>query len=276
MKNTRDNGLLNRPKPYPAYRSSLVEWHKEIPAHWEISQLKRVCAFEYGDSLAADARLDGSIPVYGSNGTVGSHNNANTLSPCLVVGRKGSFGKVNYSSSAVFAIDTTFFIDGRHTDAELRWLYYLLIDIRLDTATKDSAIPGLDREDAYAQIVPFPPLAEQRAIAAFLDRETAKIDALVAKKERLIELLQEKRTALISWAVTRGIDPNAPMKDSGVEWLDDIPAHWKVRRLRLAANIQTGVALGKRYEASDLVTRPYLRVAQRARWILGSRRCRRD
>ena len=73
---------------------------------------------------------------------------------------------------------------------------------------------------------------EQRAIAAFLDRETAKIDALVAKKERLIELLQEKRTALITRAVTKGLDPNVPMKDSGVEWLGEIPAHWDVKPLK--------------------------------------------
>jgi len=71
-----------------------------------------------------------------------------------------------------------------------------------------------------------PSLPEQRAIAAFLDRETARIDALVAKKERLIELLQEKRTALITRAVTKGLDPTVPMKDSGVEWLGEIPAHW--------------------------------------------------
>jgi type I restriction enzyme S subunit len=71
-----------------------------------------------------------------------------------------------------------------------------------------------------------PPVDEQRAIADFLDRETSKIDALVAKKERLIELLQEKRTALITHAVTKGLDPNAPMKPSGIDWLGDIPAHW--------------------------------------------------
>ena len=75
---------------------------------------------------------------------------------------------------------------------------------------------------------PVPSPSEQRAIANFLDRETAKIDALVARKERLIELLQEKRTALITRAVTRGLDPNVPMKDSGVEWLGEIPAHWEV------------------------------------------------
>ncbi len=78
------------------------------------------------------------------------------------------------------------------------------------------------------------PIPEQRAIAAFLDRETARIDALVAKKERLIELLQEQRTALITRAVTKGLDPNVPMKDSGVEWLGEIPAHWEVKQSNLA------------------------------------------
>ena len=78
----------------------------------------------------------------------------------------------------------------------------------------------------------YPPLPEQRAIAAFLDRETAKIDGLVAEQQRLIELLKEKRQAVISHAVTKGLDPKAPMKPSGVEWLGDVPAHWEVKRLR--------------------------------------------
>ena len=154
------------------------------------------------------------------------------LGPCLVIGRKGSFGKVNYSPTPVFAIDTTFLVDSRHTKTHLRWLYYLLSTLRLDAATKDSAIPGLDREDAYAQIIPLCEIPEQRAIATFLDRETAKIDSLIGKKERLIELLQEKRTALVSRAVTKGLDPGVPMKDSGVEWLGEIPVHWEIGRLK--------------------------------------------
>jgi type I restriction enzyme S subunit len=80
--------------------------------------------------------------------------------------------------------------------------------------------------------VPAPPLTAQSGIADFLDKKTAAIDALIAKKERLIELLQEKRQALITQAVTKGLDPNVPMKDSGVEWLGEIPAHWEVKRLR--------------------------------------------
>ena len=85
------------------------------------------------------------------------------------------------------------------------------------------------------------PSPEQRAIATFLDRETAKIDSLIAKKQQLIDLLQEKRTTLISQAVTRGLDPNAPLKDSGVEWLGQIPGHWEVKRLKhLAGKIGSG------------------------------------
>jgi type I restriction enzyme S subunit len=80
--------------------------------------------------------------------------------------------------------------------------------------------------------LPLPPPSEQQVIISFLDRETTKIDALVAKKERLIELLQEKRAALITRAVTKGLDPNVPMKDSGVEWLGEVPAHWGVKRLK--------------------------------------------
>ena len=99
-----------------------------------------------------------------------------------------------------------------------------------------------------------PPEPEQRAIAAFLDRETARIDALVGKKERLIELLQEKRTALITRAVTKGLDPNVPMKDSGVEWLGEIPAHWEVKRIRdIADSLQTG-PFGSQLHAGEYVS----------------------
>jgi type I restriction enzyme S subunit len=106
-----------------------------------------------------------------------------------------------------------------------------------------------------------PPMTEQQAIVRFLDQETAKIDALVAKKERLIELLQEKRAALITRGVTKGLDPNVAMKDSGVEWLGMIPTHWQVRKVKEASKLQTGITLGKRYDGERLTLRPYLRVA---------------
>ncbi|MGH7717466.1 MAG: restriction endonuclease subunit S, partial [Gemmatimonadaceae bacterium] len=100
---------------------------------------------------------------------------------------------------------------------------------------------------------PLPVVSEQRAIAAFLDRETARIDALVTKKERLIALLQEQRTALITRAVTKGLDPNVPMKDSGVEWLGEIPAHWEVHRLKAIAAVQLSNVDKKSVEGQEAV-----------------------
>ena len=91
--------------------------------------------------------------------------------------------------------------------------------------------PAINAGELACLDIAFPPIPEQRAIVAFLDRETTKIDALVSKKERLIKLLQEKCTALITHAINKGLDPDAPMKDSCVEWLEKIPAHWEVKRL---------------------------------------------
>jgi type I restriction enzyme S subunit len=89
-------------------------------------------------------------------------------------------------------------------------------------------------------VVAFPDLAEQGAIVAFLDRETGKIDELVAEQEKLTALLKEKRQAVISHAVTKGLNPEAPMKPSGIEWLGDVPAHWTVMPIRLAAKLESG------------------------------------
>lgn len=105
--------------------------------------------------------------------------------------------------------------------------------------------------------VPAPPIGTQRAIADFLDRKTAAIDALIQKKEKLIELLEEKRAALINQAVTKGLDPNVPMKDSGIPWLGEIPAHWEVTRLSFRYHQQLGKMLNQE-AALGLEQRPYL------------------
>jgi type I restriction enzyme, S subunit len=186
---------------YLLYKPSRVEWLGDVPEHWEMKHLRYVCRFAYGDSLAAEDREEGLIPVFGSNGPVGSHNAANTQKPVIVVGRKGSHGKINFSEQEVFAIDTTYFIDHRYTRADLRWLSYVLATVGLDAVSKDSAVPGLAREDAYAHFLVTPPAEEQLAISDFLDRETAKLDTLVEKKRALIEKLKEKRSALISHTV---------------------------------------------------------------------------
>lgn len=187
-------------------KPSGVEWLGDVPEHWKVSPVKYVCCFAYGDPLATENREDGKVGVFGSNGQIGTHVVANTTSPVIVIGRKGSFGKINFSNNPVFAIDTTYFIDRHFTAQNIEWLKYAFLPLKLDGYSKDSAVPGLAREDVYTHKMPLPPLSEQQAIATFLDRATSKIDSLVAKVETIIEKLKEYRMALISAAVTGKID----------------------------------------------------------------------
>ena len=230
---------------------------------WLTAKLKHVARFEYGDSLPRDRRGDGQFQVYGSNGPYSWFSEANTESPAIIVGRKGSYGKVNWSDDPCFASDTTFFIDRTTCRHHLRWLYWLLHILGLDEGTDEAAVPGLNREIAYAKNVIVPPLARQRAIADYLDRETEQLDTLVAAKERLLELLAEKRQALIDYAVTGRLDPQALSCNSGAVTAGEgracvagscEPEHdsqhmWPVKRLRFLT--QDGISSRRRRILTD-------------------------
>jgi len=231
-------------------------------ARWARLPIKRFAELVYGDALPQETRDEtGDVPVFGSNGAFGRHSEANTEAPTILVGRKGSYGALNWSDTPAFAIDTVYFIDRRHARCDLRWLFWALHTAGLDGLSQDTGVPGLSRETAYGARLPLPSLREQTAIAASLDRETGKIDALVEEQRRLMELLREKRQAVISHAVAKGLDPNAKMKPSGVDWLGDVPEHWGVARLKFVASVQTGTAKGKDNDGRDTIVVPYLRVA---------------
>ena len=187
-------------------KPSGIDWLGDVPEHWEIRRLKRVCKLSYGDALPSDGRASGEVPVFGSNGRISNHSVSNTLAPCIVIGRKGSFGKVNYSPIVTFTIDTAFFIDKRSTTANLRWLYYLLQWAKLDSVSKDSAVPGLDRGEAYKTFVPFCSLNEQNQIAEHLDAELEFANAAESRVGDEIKLILEYRDRLISDVVTGQID----------------------------------------------------------------------
>ena len=187
-------------------KASGVEWLGDVPAHWGVRRLKQVCRFNYGDSLLSDSRVGDRYAVYGSNGPVGTHKSSNTHAPCVVIGRKGSFGKVNFSDNPVFAIDTTFFVDDRSTKADLKWLFYALSNLGLDAVTKDSAIPGLDREEAYAMRIPYCNATEQRQIVEYLDKAIDEIGRRADRVQTQIELIKEYRTRLIADVVTGKLD----------------------------------------------------------------------
>lgn len=208
---------------------------------WPDMALKRVVRFGYGDALSYDDREPGDVKVYGSNGPFAEHSVANTRAPSIVIGRKGSYGKIQFAGEPVFCVDTTFFVDERFTDQDLRFVYYLLDTLALDQGSADSAVPGLSRDKAYSTRIKLPPVDTQRRIAGYLDDKTARIDALIEKKRALLDRLAEKRQALITRAVTLGLNPDAPLKDSGIDWLGKVPAHWEVKRFRfLLQGIEQG------------------------------------
>jgi type I restriction enzyme, S subunit len=149
---------------------------------WPEVELGEICEFKYGKSLPAEARDGGPFPVYGSNGVVGSHSAAITGAPVVIIGRKGSFGEIEYSTSPCWPIDTTYFVDSAATKTDLKWLSYRLRGLGLTTLNRAAAIPGLNREDAYRQRLLLPPLDEQRRIAAILDQA----GALRAKRRQVL------------------------------------------------------------------------------------------
>lgn len=194
--NVIDNGQLTMDN----YKLSIMNY--KLPPHWEVKKLKYVAKLEYGESLSTDTRLQGEVPVYGSNGITGFHSIAITKAPCIIIGRKGSFGKINWSDIPCFPIDTTYYIDIDRCNENLRFLYFLLTTLNLDSISKDTGVPGLNRDDAYEKDIPIPPIFEQHQIVELIETETKRIDEKIARTEKEIELLQEYRTALISEVVT--------------------------------------------------------------------------
>jgi type I restriction enzyme S subunit len=223
--------------------------------------LKYVAHMEYGDALAQEIRTEGDVPVFGSNGIAGSHDVANTEGPAIVVGRKGSFGKVTWTDVPGFCIDTAYFIDQRHTQANLRWLYWALQTLGLDVHSQDTGVPGLSREKAYQSKLRLPAPAHQERIANFLDEQTARIDALIAEKERLVARLLAYQYSYSSRLMTRGMVETVSFAMTSFPEIGEVPSHWTVKRLKFLADIRSGVAKGKDLGDKDTVTLPYLRVA---------------
>jgi type I restriction enzyme S subunit len=217
---------------YPEYKDSGVEWLGEVPGHWRVFTLKRLVSLKSGESITAESiEENGTYPVYGGNGLRGYTESYTHEGLFALIGRQGALcGNINYANGRFWASEHAVVVSPRSA-VIVGWVGELLRAMNLNQYSVSAAQPGLSVEIVGALSIPVPPIDEQSAIAAFLDRETAKIDALVAEQQNLIALLKEKRQALISHAVTKGLDPDVPMKDSGVAWLGQVPAHWVVLAL---------------------------------------------
>ncbi|MFZ2404306.1 MAG: restriction endonuclease subunit S, partial [Methylobacter sp.] len=152
---------------------------------WKKISLGDICTFKYGKALPEKLRNGGEVPVFGSNGIVGYHDSALSIGPTIIIGRKGSYGEINFSDCPCWAIDTAYFVDETSTEQDVRWLAYRLSGLGLNQLNKAAAVPGLNREDAYRQQLLLPSFPEQRRIAAILDQA----DALRAKRREALAQL---------------------------------------------------------------------------------------
>ena len=224
--------------------------------------VKRIADLKSGESITAeDIEEDSEFPVFGGNGRRGFTTRYTHEGTYALIGRQGALcGNINYATGKFWASEHAV-VASPKVDVATHWLGELMRAMNLNQYSVSAAQPGLSVEIVGNLRIPVPPHDEQTAIATFLDHETAKIDALVAEQEKLIELLKEKRQAVISHAVTKGLDPSVPMKDSGVEWFGEVPRHWSIVRLKFIARVQTGIAKGKDNSGRKTIDVPYLRVA---------------
>jgi len=229
-------------KPYPKYKDSGVEWLGEVPEEWEVRKLKWAYkGIKSGDGISPDdIEPIGTFPVFGGNGIMGYAENFNVIGEDIIIGRVGAkCGNVYLVFGKKWVSDNALILNIGQVDK--KYLAHVLIARNLNQLANQNAQPLITGSMVGNQYVPLPHFSEQQAIAGYLDRKTAKIDALIDKKQDLVKRLQEKRSALISHAVTKGINPKVKMKPSGVEWLGEVPEGWGVWKIgHLAIKIGSG------------------------------------
>ncbi len=255
---------MSRYQKYPAYRDSGVEWIGEIPAHWEVTKIRFYYDVQLGKMLQPESKTesDSEIKYLKAQHVQWNQINHDDLPTMWATEREiekfsvqqGDLlicegGEVGRAALLIDTMDVCIIQNALHRVRAkektcVKYLQYFMQHVSnalwFDILCNKATIAHLTGEKLAALEFPLPTLAEQQAIASFLDRKTAEIDELITKKETLLKKLDEKRTALITRAVIKGLDPSAPMKNSGVAWLGEIPKHWEVKQTRNIFKIYSG------------------------------------
>ncbi len=238
---------------YAEYKDSGVEWLGEVPSHWSAVPLKFKCTYNdevLPETLDHEAQIEyvdiGSVSASDGITKIEQMSFSKAPSRARRVVRDGDviISTVRTYLEAItpivcpqrnLVVSTGFAVIRPKRNLHKRYAAYALrakgFIEEVVARSVGISYPAINASDLVAIYSPVPSFEEQTQIANFLDHETAKIDTLIAKQQQLIKLLKEKRQAVISHAVTKGLNPDVPMKDSGVEWLGEVPEHWDVRRI---------------------------------------------
>mgnify|MGYP001136909421 CR=1 FL=1 len=238
------NSIRNDYSPYPNYKQIDGKWLNQIPKHWDSARLKHISKIIMGQSPPSEKynQLGDGVPFLQGNADFGNINpipqtyciepNRTCLEGDVLLSVRAPVGEINIAEQ-VYGIGRGLCAIRSQNRIRKEFLWYLCHEAKLylESVSTGSTYDAVSIDDVKSILFALPPIKEQDKIAEFLNNRTINIGKLIDKQKRLIVLLEEKRTALISRAVTKGLDPDVEMKDSGVEWLGEIPKHWGIKPL---------------------------------------------
>ena len=249
-------------KPYYSYRDSGVEWLGKIPEHWKVIKLKFTSTITMGQSPDSDDYLytieSEALPFLQGNADFKdrfpqAHIFCNTAKKIakkgeLLLSVRAPVGEINEADKK-YGIGRGLCSINTNCEIQKKFLWYLLQLTReeLYAKARGSTYDAVSVDEVKNIKINLPSLSEQKIIAAFLDKKTSQIDSLIQKKEQQIELLKDKRSALITQAVTKGLNTNVKMKDSGTEWIGKMPKHWEIKKLKYCCKLITTKTSNKDY-----------------------------
>lgn len=237
-------------KEYPSYKDSGVEWLGKVPEHWQVSSIKHLSSIRTGNKDSIHVEEDGKYPFFLRSKKIEKINSYSFDGEAVLTAGDGDVGEIVHYINGKFDFHQRVYMMSNFKKVQGRFFYYYFYSLFKKVAKDGRAKTTVDslRKSHFDNFfMTIPELKEQSQIVSFLDSETSRIDNLIAKQEKLIEMLEEHRKSVISHTVTKGLDHNVKMKDSGIEWLGEVPEHWEVRPLRYLGNCQNGINIGAEY-----------------------------
>ncbi|ELW6628637.1 restriction endonuclease subunit S [Campylobacter coli] len=233
------------------FKNSGIEWLGEIPKHWEVSKFKYFYRSSMGETILAQDLKDDGIPIYSATeddkffGRIKNAINILNINDFVIPARGNSIGAVKIVKEKSTCTQTTIF-SKQFKEMNSYYVYYFLLGYRkfLFEFTQ-TAIPQITISQVNDNPILYPPLKEQEQIANFLDEKCEQIANFIEKKEKLINLLKEQKQVLINETITKGLDKNVNFKDSGIEWLGEIPQHWEIKKLKMLFILGNGLNITK-------------------------------
>lgn len=222
-------------------KDSGIVWIGQIPSDWDLIKVKYCADITNG----SDPKTEGDIPVYGSGAgsfrTCGEYK----VGPTVLIGRKGATLHIpHYIQGRYWNVDTAFDVKTK-PGYDLKWFYYLAGCFDYKFYISQTTLPSMTQSCYENMIVPNPPLVEQQRIAVFLDEKCGEIDSIRSDIQKQIDILNDYKKSVITEAVTKGLNPKAKLKDSGIEWIGKIPEGWNVKKLKFYFNFGKGLPITK-------------------------------